>query len=50
MTIKFANPYSLFDSTILEELDGTEKKNCQFECIYVSDSFIQFWLGNDGII
>ncbi|CAF3890328.1 unnamed protein product [Rotaria sordida] len=44
MTIEFANPHSLFDSTILEELAGIEKKNCQFECIYVSDNIIQFWL------
>ncbi len=44
MTIEFANPHSLFDSTIFEKFAGTEKKNCQFECIYVSDSFIQFWL------
>jgi len=44
MTIEFLNPHSLFDSTILEELAGTEKKNWQVECIYVSDSFVQFWL------
>jgi len=44
MTIEFANSYSLLDCTILEELGDTEKKNCQFECIYVSDSFIQLWL------
>ncbi|CAF1250072.1 unnamed protein product [Rotaria sordida] len=44
MTIKFASPNSLSNSTMVEKLAGTEKKNCQFECIYVSDSFIQFWL------
>jgi hypothetical protein len=44
MTIEFENPHSLLDWTIFEELAGTEKKNCQFECIYVSDSFVQFWL------
>jgi len=44
MTIKFKSPHLLFDSTILEEFAGTEKKNCQFGCIYVSDRFIQFWL------
>ncbi|CAF2568461.1 unnamed protein product [Rotaria sp. Silwood2] len=44
MTIKFASSHLLSNSIMLEELAGTEKKNCQFECIYVSDSFIQFWL------
>jgi len=44
MTIEFVNPHSLLDRTMLEELAGTEKKNCQFECIYVSDNFVQFWL------
>jgi hypothetical protein len=44
MTIGFANPHSLFDSPILEELAVIEERNCQYECIYVSDNFIQFWL------
>jgi hypothetical protein len=44
MTIEFKNPHSLFESTILEGLVGIENKSCLFECIYVSDSFIQFWL------
>lgn len=44
MTIEFTNPLSLFVRTMLEELAGTEKKNCQFECIYVSENFIQLWL------
>jgi hypothetical protein len=44
MTIEFGNPHLLFDSTIVEEFAGTEKKNCQFECIYISHRFIQFWL------
>jgi hypothetical protein len=29
---------------MLEELAGTEKKNCRFKCIYVSNRFIQLWL------
>jgi hypothetical protein len=44
MTIQFANPHSLIDSIIFEELTGIENKNCQFECIYLSDNIIQFWL------
>lgn len=44
MTITFASPQSLFNNQMLDELAGTEKKNCQFECIYVSDGFIQFSL------
>ncbi len=44
MTIGFANPHSLFDSTILEELAVTEERSCQYECIYVSENVIQFWL------
>jgi hypothetical protein len=44
MTIKFTNSHSLIDSTIFEEIAGIEKKNCQFECIYLSDNIIQFWL------
>jgi hypothetical protein len=44
MTIEFVNPHSLLESIMLEELAGTEEKDCQFECIYVSDNFVQFWL------
>jgi hypothetical protein len=44
LTIGFANPHSLFDSPILEELTVNEERNCQYECIYVSENFIQFWL------
>ena len=44
ITIHFAPPQLLPDSTILEELAGAEKKSCQSEYIYVSDDFIQFWL------
>jgi hypothetical protein len=44
MTIDFAISQSSFDCTMLEELTGTEKKNCRFECIYVSDRFIQLWV------
>ncbi len=44
LTIKFANPHSLFDSPILEELIINEERSCQYECIYVSEDFIQFWL------
>ncbi|CAF1136168.1 unnamed protein product [Adineta steineri] len=44
MTVVFKDPHTLFDSTIIEELAGIEKKNCQLECIYVSDNIIQFWL------
>ncbi|CAF0756415.1 unnamed protein product [Adineta steineri] len=44
MTIRFKNPHSLFESTVIEELAGVEKKNCRSECIYVSDDTIQFWL------
>jgi hypothetical protein len=44
MTIDFAMSQSSFDCTMLEELTGTEKKNCRFECIYVSDRFIQLWI------
>jgi hypothetical protein len=44
MTINFARPQSLFNSIRLEEIASTEKENCQFECIYVSDGFIQFSL------
>lgn len=44
VTIKFANPHSLFDSAVLEELIINEERNCQYECIYVSEDFIQFWL------
>ncbi len=44
MTIEFTHPHSLFDSTILEELGGTKEKDCQFECIYVSENFLQIWL------
>ncbi len=44
LTIKFANPHSLFDSPILEELIIKEERNCKYECIYVSEDFIQFWL------
>jgi hypothetical protein len=44
MIIEFADSDSMIDSSILEELAGTEKKNCQLECVYVSDSSLQFWL------
>ncbi len=44
MTIEFTHPHSLFDSTIPEELGGTKEKDCQFECIYVSENFVQIWL------
>jgi hypothetical protein len=44
MTIQFESPHSLLENKMLEELAGTEKKNCQFECIYVSDNIVQFWL------
>jgi len=44
LKIKFANPHSLFDSAVLEELIINEERNCQYECIYVSEDFIEFWL------
>ncbi len=44
MTIEFTSPHSLFDSKMLDELAVTEKKIFQFECIYVSDNFVQFCL------
>ncbi len=44
LTIKFANPHLLFDIPILEELIINEERSCQYECIYVSEDFIQFWL------
>ena len=42
-TIGFVNEHSFSDDFIFDELTGTEKKNCQLECIYVSDKYIQFW-------
>ena len=42
-TIRFANEHSFSDDFIFDELTGTEKKNCQLECIYVSEKHIQFW-------
>jgi hypothetical protein len=44
LTIEFATPHSLFDSTTLEELTFNEERTCQHECIYVSEDTIQFWL------
>jgi hypothetical protein len=44
LTIEFAKPHSLLDSTTLEELTFNEERNCQHECIYVSEDTIQFWL------
>ncbi len=46
LTIEFATPHSLFDSTTLEELTFNEERTCQHECIYVSEDTIQFWLEN----
>ncbi len=44
LTIVFAEPHSLFDSTSLEELIVHEERNCEHKCIYVSEDVIQFWL------
>lgn len=43
-TIGFVNEHSFSDDFIFDELTGTEKKNCQLECIHVSEKYIQFWL------